>query len=402
MSMDVAFPGMRASVTPALRRFFYDATSMRVFRPRSLGFFAVVLAAQAATAEPRVERAHFGKLSDGTPVERFTLANSGGMEIGVITFGGVITSIRVPDRSGQLDAVVLGYRTLEEYVADTAHFGALTGRYANRIAGARFTLDGRTYALPANHRGHTLHGGFKGFDKAVWNAEPFEHPGAAGVVLTHTSADGDQGFPGTLRLRVTYTLDDANTLSLDYSATTDRPTVLNLTHHEYFNLAGPGSGDVLGHVLTIRADRYTPVDATLIPLGELASVAGTPFDFRAPTTIGARIDSSHPQVRIASGYDHNFVLTRGDGSLVRAAHVVEPQSGRVLDVYTTEPGLQFYVVGSRDAFCLETQHFPDSPNKPQFPTTTLRPGEMFRSRTVYAFSTAQPSRLLDRGYVPRR
>jgi aldose 1-epimerase len=380
------------SVTPALRRFFYDATSMRAFRPRSLSLLAIVLGVHAAEAGPRVERARFGDLSDGTPVEQFTLTNSAGMEVGVITFGGVITSIRVPDRAGQLDDVVLGYRTLEEYVADPAHVGALTGRFANRIAGARFTLDGRTYALGANHRGHTLHGGFKGFNKAVWRAEPFERESAAGVVLTHTSPDGDEGFPGTLRLRVTYTLDDANTLSFDYSATTDRPTVVNLTHHEYFNLAGAGSGDILGHVLTIHADRYTPVDSTIVPVGELASVAGTPFDFRVPTRIGARIGSPHPQVKLASGYDHNFVLNRGAGALVRAAHVVEPKSGRVLDVYTTEPGLQFYVVGSRDAFCLETQHFPDSPNKPQFPTTTLRPGETFRSRTSYVFSTAHASR----------
>ncbi len=359
---------------------------MPAFRPRSLSLLAVVLAVHAAAAEPRVERAHFGNLSDGRPVERFTLTNSGGMEVGVITFGGVITSIRVPDGAGQVDDVVLGYRTLEEYVADPAHFGALTGRFANRIAGARFTLDGRIYTLTANHGRHTLHGGSKGFDKALWKAEPFEHRGAAGVVLTHTSPDGDEGFPGTLRVRVEYTLDDANTLSFDYSATTDRPTVVNLTHHEYFNLAGAGSGDVLDHVLTIQADRYTPVDSTLIPLGELASVAGTPFDFRAPTAIGARIDSTHPQVKLASGYDHNFVLNRDAGGLVRAAHVVEPESGRVLDVYTTEPGLQLYVVGSRDAFCLETQHFPDSPNKPRFPSTTLRPGETFRSRTVYAFA----------------
>jgi aldose 1-epimerase len=360
---------------------------MRANRLRPLSLLTLVIAVHVAEAEPRVARAHFGNLADGRAVERFTLTNTAGMEVGVIAYGGVITSIRVPDRAGQLEQVVLGYRSLEEYVADPAHVGALTGRFANRIGGARFSLDGRTYALPANHGGHTLHGGFRGFNKVLWNVEPFQRDGAAGVVLTHTSPDGDQGFPGTLRLRVTYTLDDANALSFDYSATTDQPTVLNLTHHEYFNLAGAGSGDILGHLLTIHADRYTPVDSTLIPLGELASVAGTPFDFRTPTAIGARIGASHPQVKLASGYDHNFVLNRRDQGLVRAAHVVEPKSGRVLDIYTSEPGLQFYVVGSRDAFCLETQHFPDSPNKPQFPTTALRPGETFRSSTMYAFGT---------------
>jgi aldose 1-epimerase len=389
MSIDVAFPAMRAFWFPHPAGVFSMMPQpMRAIRLRAVSLLALLTAVHAADAQPRVARAHFGALSDGSPVERFTLTNSAGLEVGVITFGGVITAIRVPDRAGQADDIVLGYRSLEEYVADPAHFGALTGRYANRIGGARFTLDGRTYALPANHGGHTLHGGFKGFDKALWRAEPFERGDAAGVVLTHVSPDGDQGFPGTLRLRVTYTLDDANALSFDYSATTDQPTVLSLTHHEYFNLAGVGSGDVLGHLLTIHADRYTPVDSTLIPLGELATVAGTPFDFRAPTAIGAHIGADHPQLKLASGYDHNFVLNRPDAGLVRAAHVVEPKSGRVLDIYTTEPGLQFYVVGSRDAFCLETQHFPDSPNKPEFPTTTLRPGETFRSRTVYAFSTA--------------
>ncbi len=358
-------------------------------------------AAPAAFAKPTVARDPFGTQPDGTRVERYTLTNAAGMQVQLINYGGIITAIRVPDRKGALADVVLGYDTLEGYLQNPAYLGALVGRYANRIGKARFTLDGKTYTLAANNDGNTLHGGLEGFDKAVWHAESFEKPNAVGVILTHTSPDGDEGFPGALSMRVTYTLTNANEISLDYSATTDKLTVVNLTHHDYFNLAGEGSGNVLGHLLMIDAERYTPVDSTMIPTGQLASVAGTPMDFRKLTPVGARIDADNEQLRLGAGYDHNFVIDhKGHGDLTLAARVEEPRSGRVLEVRTTEPGVQLYTANhldaigksghayhARDAFCLETQHYPDSPNKPAFPTTTLRPGQTFHSRTVYAFST---------------
>lgn len=352
-------------------------------------------------ARASVARTNFGKLPDGTAVELFTLTNAHGMEVRVTNYGGIITSINVPDRNGTLADVTLGYDSLDGYLKSSPYFGAIVGRYANRIGKAQFTLDGRTYKLAANNGPNTLHGGIRGFDKAVWQAEVFERAGESGIVFTHTSPDGDEGFPGTLTTRVTYTLTDRNELAFDFHATTDKPTVLNLTQHAYFNLAGEGNGDVLGHELTINADRYTPVDATLIPLGELASLAGTPLDFRTQTAVGARIDNEHPQLKLGNGYDHNYVINRQADELVLAARVVEPGSGRVLEVHTTEPGVQLYtgnfldgtIVGKsgqpyvrRGGLCLETQHFPDSPNKPAFPTTTLRPSEEYKSRTVYAFS----------------
>lgn len=350
-------------------------------------------------ARVAVSRAPYGTLPDGTAVEEFTLSNAAGDSVRVITYGGIVTSINVRDRNGVRGDVVLGHDTLEDYLADRAYFGAIVGRYANRIGGARFMLDGVPYTLAANNGTHSLHGGRKGFDKVVWDAEPIESDDSAGVRLTHTSPDGDEGYPGTLSVAVTYTFSDRGELAIDYEATTDAPTVVNLTNHSYFNLAGEGSGDVLGHVLTLNAARYTPVDDGLIPTGTLASVAGTPLDFRAPTAIGARIRD--PEIlALAKGYDHNFVIDRGGAGLVKAAEVFEPQSGRVLEVLTTEPGVQLYTANHQDgnvgksghvydqysAFCLETQHFPDSPNKPEFPATTLRPGETYRSRTVYAFS----------------
>jgi aldose 1-epimerase len=349
-----------------------------------------------------VTHAPFGKLPDGTEVELYTLTNAGGIEIRATNYGGIITSIRVPDRSGQFADVALGFNSLEGYFDNSPHFGSLIGRFANRIGKAQFRLDGQTFKLAANDGPNTLHGGIKGFDKFVWQAEPFEKEGEAGIVLTRTSPDGEEGFPGNLSVRVTYTLTDHNELAVDYQATTDKPTVINLTQHSYFNLAGEGSGDVLSHELTINADRYTPVDATLIPTGELASVAGTPLDFRGKTAIGARIDSDHPQIKLGHGYDHNYVLNKQDGELSFAARVEDPKSGRVLEVRTTEPGIQLYSANfldgtmrgksgrpyeRRGAFCLETQHFPDSPNKAGFPTTVLRPGQEFHSKTVYSFST---------------
>ena len=359
---------------------------------------AATVAAPPSAAKSGVTRAAFGSLPDGTAVEAFTLANATGASVTVLDYGGIVTSIRVPDRAGKLDDVVLGYDTIDGYLADGSHYGAIVGRYANRIGGAQFSLDGQTYVLAANNGPNSLHGGVKGFGRAVWHGEPFERAGAVGVVLTHESPDGDEGFPGTLSVTVTYTFDDRNALSIDYAAVTDKPTVVNLTNHSYFNLGGDGSGDVLGHTLTINAERFTPVDDTLIPLGALASVAGTPLDFRAATSIGARI--ADPRLKPAKGYDHNYVIDRAGPGEVLAARVEDPKSGRVLEVRTTEPGVQLYTANHLDgsrraraghfygrygAFCLETQHFPDSPNKPAFPTTTLRPGESFASRTVYAF-----------------
>ena len=356
----------------------------------------------AAAKHAAVARAPFGTLPDGTAVELFTLKNAGGMEVRVTNYGGIVTAIRTPDRQGNLGDVALGYDALDGYLKSSPYFGAIVGRYGNRIGKAQFSLDGRTYKLAANDGPNTLHGGLKGFDKAVWQAEPFKKEGEAGLVLTHSSPAGEEGFPGTLSMRVTYTLTDHNDLAIDYLATTDQPTVLNLTSHSYFNLAGEGSGDVLGHMLTINADRYTPVDATLIPTGELANVAGTPFDFRVRTAIGSRIDADSPQIKLGHGYDHNYVLNKQDGDLALAARVEEPTTGRVMEVRTTEPGMQFYSANGLDgtitgksgrpyqrrgAFCLETQHFPDSPNKPGFPTTVLRPGQEFHSKTIYTFGT---------------
>jgi aldose 1-epimerase len=306
----------------------------------------------------------------------------------------------VADRDGQLDDVVLGYPTLDGYLEASPYFGSIVGRYGNRIAGGRFTLDGKTYRLATNDGPNHLHGGLRGFDKVVWDAEPSETDSTATVALTYTSPAGEEGYPGTLRARVAYTLTASSELLVEYQATTDAPTPVNLTQHSYFNLAGAGRGDILGHELTIAADRYTPVDATLIPTGELAPVAGTPFDFRTPNPIGARIAQDDEQLRRGRGYDHNFVLTREGTGLASAARVVDRTTGRTLEISTTEPGIQFYsgnfldgtitgkdgrVYGHRAGFCLETQHFPDSPNQPTFPSTILGPGEEYRSTTVFAF-----------------
>ena len=353
-----------------------------------------------STTAPRVTKAPFGRLPDGTDVDGYTIHNSRGTTMHVITYGGIITSLRTADRAGTVDDIVLGFDSLAGYLKDSPYFGAIVGRYANRIAKGRFTLDGKTYQLPVNNGPNSLHGGTRGLDKVIWTAQQFEHPHSAGVVLTHVSPDGDQGYPGRLSLRVTYTLDDENRLTVDYHATTDKATPINISQHSYFNLTGGAKRDILAHVLQLDASRYTPVDSTLIPTGELPSVAGTPFDFRKPTAIGARIAEPNEQLKIAGGYDHNFVLDRKGAGQARAAHVVEPTSGRTLDVTTDQPGVQFYsgnfldgtitgkggrVYGHRFGFCLETQHFPDSPNHPSFPSTILHPGKPFNSRTVFTF-----------------
>jgi aldose 1-epimerase len=362
------------------------------------------------TAKRDVTRAPFGKLKDGSAVEIFTLTNGKGMEVRAITYGGIIQSLKVPDKAGRSGDVVLGFDSIDGYQTDHPFFGAIIGRYGNRIGKAQFTLDGQTYKLAANNGPNHLHGGVKGFDKVLWAGEIVESERGPAVAFSRTSPDGEEGYPGNLKVRVTYTLTDKNELIVDYEATTDKATPVNLTQHSYFNLAGEGSGTVLDHELMIFADRFTPVDDTLIPTGELAPVEGTPFDFRrlagrgasrSPGRIGARINQDHPQLKNGKGYDHNWVLNRQGSGLQLAARVREPQSGRMLTITTMEPGLQFYagnfldgtikgkqghVYGHRTGFCLETQHFPDSPNQPSFPSTILQPGRQYRTSTVFTFS----------------
>ncbi len=327
-----------------------------------------------------------------------SLTNANGMQVRILAYGAVVQSLTAPDRHGDYADVVLGYDSVDAYAGGQAYLGAIVGRYANRIGGARFELDGNRYSLPANDGPNTLHGGFRGFDKVVWTMKP--DPAGRSVRLTYVSPEGEQGFPGDVTIRVTYTLTDEDELRIDYDATTDRATPLNLSNHAYFNLAGHGAGDILGHELELLADAYTPVDSKLIPTGELRDVTGTPFDFRTPTAIGARVDDADQQLAFGHGYDHNFVLRKSGGGVELAARVFEPGSGRVLEVLTTEPGVQFYTgnhlhglpgkhgarYGRRGGFCLETQHFPDSPNRPGFPDTILRPGETYASTTVYRFA----------------
>jgi len=346
----------------------------------------------------------FGKLPDGREAQLHTLQNARGVRVDISDYGGTIARVLAPDRHGEFADITLGFDRIEDYVAHSPFFGCLVGRVANRIAGGRFSLDGQTYQLEKNNAPNGiachLHGGRIGFDKALWRAKPFSHEGSPALQLQYRSMDGEEGYPGNLDVTVTYTLSADNSLRIEYVATTDRPTPVNLSNHAYFNLAGEGSGDVLGHVLTINAHHYTPVHAGLIPLGSIDPVAGTPFDFSAPNKIGQCIGLPNEQLRFAGGYDHNFVLNRKDDSLCFAAAVLEPLSGRTLEVHTTEPGVQFYsgnfltgafagkkghVYQRRAGFCLETQHFPDSPNQPSFPSTILRPGKTLRSTTIYRF-----------------
>jgi aldose 1-epimerase len=357
-------------------------------RPSYTTLYAAVFAAVTVTRLP------FGVMPDGATVNLFTLKNSHGVEVSAIAYGATIVSIRTPDRQGRFADVVLGFDGFDAYLTKGRYFGTVVGRYGNRIAGGRFILDGAPIQLTVNSGTNHLHGGTRGFDKVVWNAEPFDREGDAGVVFTYTSPDGEEGYPGTLKATVTYTLTSRDELILDYHATSDKATPVNLTNHAYFNLAGRNHGDVLQHLLTLDADHYTPVDAALIPTGEIAAVQGTPFDFRKPTTIGARIDGDHEQLRRGGGYDHNFVLNGGP-ALRKIAFVEEPSTGRTLEVATTEPGVQFYSGNNLDAarngfarragFCLETQHYPDSPNHANFPSTILRRGETYRSKTVFTF-----------------
>lgn len=341
-----------------------------------------------------IEKQDFGKTPDGESVDLYTLTNANGLKTQIMTYGGIVTTLHVPDRDGNLGDIVLGYDTLDEYIKDNPYFGALIGRCGNRIGKGKFTLNGVEYTLATNNDENHLHGGIKGFDKVVWDAEQMETDEGPALKLTYLSKDGEEGYPGNLNCTVIYTLTDNNELKVSYEAETDKDTVVNLTHHSYFNLAGHGSGDILGHELMLNADNYTPVDEGLIPTGEIRPVKDTPMDFTKPTAVGARID------QVKGGYDHNFVLNSCDGSLALAASVYEPKTGRVMEISTTEPGIQFYsgnfldgsvkgkgaVYNKHNAFCLETQHFPDAPNKPDFPSIVLKPGEKYTHLTVHKFS----------------
>jgi aldose 1-epimerase len=364
-----------------------------------IGAAALTGCASASRSHEQVTRQPFGKTKEGVEVSLFTLRNAHGAEARISNYGGIVVSMKVPDRNGKLGDVVLGYDTLDGYLKETPYFGALIGRYGNRIARGRFTLDGQVYTLATNNYPNALHGGVKGFDKVVWQPTIVASPDGPSLKLTYVSKDGEEGYPGNLSVTVVYTLLEDDALRVDYTATTDKETVVNLTQHSYFNLAG--KGDILGHVVMMPAEKFTPVDSTLIPTGELRPVAGTPFDFRTPTAIGARINQDDEQLKFGKGYDHNWVFNKQTGELTQMARVYEPTTGRVLEVYSTEPGLQFYsgnfldgtitgkggwVYQFRNAFCMEPQHFPDSPNKPEFPTVVLKPGQTYKNLIIYKFS----------------
>ncbi|MCL4788789.1 MAG: galactose mutarotase [Verrucomicrobia bacterium] len=346
-----------------------------------------------------ITKSPFGKTPDGTPVDLYTLRNANGVEARICTYGGIVVSLKTPDRNGKSGDIVLGYDELDSYVRNNPFFGCFVGRYGNRIAGGQFTLDGRTYTLAKNNGPNHLHGGLKGFDKAVWSARTISTPQGPALEMRYLSKDGEEGYPGNLNVVAVYRLTEDNGLRLDYAATTDKPTVVNLTQHSYYNLAG--KGDVLDHEVMIAADRFTAVDATLIPTGELRPVKGTPLDFTTPTRIGLRINADDEQIRLGNGYDHNFVLNKPAGQLGLAARVYEPTTGRVMEVLTTAPGMQLYtgnfldgtitgkggwVYQQRHGFCMEAQHFPDSPNQPAFPSTVLRPGQTYQNTIIYRFS----------------
>jgi aldose 1-epimerase len=347
---------------------------------------------------PSISQTLFGKTPDGQAADLYTLRNRHGLEARITNYGGILVSLKTPDKSGNFDDVVLGFDDLDHYVNDTSHFGGIIGRYGNRIANGKFSLNGHTYKLAANNGDNNLHGGLKGFDKAVWTAETLETPNGPALQLGYLSKDGEEGFPGNLSVTAIYTVTNDNALQLDFTATTDRHTICNLTQHSYFNLRG--RGDVLDYIVQINADKFTPANAKLIPTGELRAVAGTPFDFRKPTAIGERIGSDHEQLKIASGYDQNWVLNKLNGELALAARVSDQTSGRTLELFTTQPGMQFYTANflngaigkngqalrKRHAFCMEPQHFPDSPNHPHFPSVELKPGEVYRNTIVYKFS----------------
>ena len=349
----------------------------------------------------KIKKQVFGTLADGTSIDLCTLVNEQGMKATITNYGGIIVSLTAPDRDGNMEDVVLGFDSLPEYAEHNPFFGCLVGRFGNRIAQAKFTLDAVEVVLAQNNGQNHLHGGLKGFDKKVWQAKAFESADGPALKLAYTSPDGQEGYPGNLSVKVVYTLSDDNAFKIDYKATTDKTTVVNLTNHSYFNLSAGAADDILGHEMTINADLFTPVDGTLIPTGELRSVGGTPLDFRQSTPIGARIEADDEQLAYGGGYDHNWIVNGESGELRLAARVYEPISGRVMEVHTTEPAIQFYAGNMmppsmpgkggrtyirRGGLCLETQHYPDSPNKPEFPSTTLKPGETYRTTTVYTLS----------------
>ena len=379
-------------------------------KPASRSFAMAAVAAasfgMAAASTLTIEKSPFGTV-EGKTVNIYTLRNAHGIEMKVTNYGGIVTSLVVPDRKGVPGDIVLGFNTIdgytsEGYVKGCPYFGALIGRYGNRIGGAKFTLNGKEYLLAKNNGPNNLHGGVRGFDKQIWNAKEVKEKNAVGIELTYVSKAGEEGFPGNLTARVTYWLTDKDEFRIDYSATTDTATVCNLTHHSYFNLGGEGSGDILGTSVTLHAAKFTPVDSTLITTGEMKNVAGTPFDFRKPTLIGAHVNDDDEQLKYGKGYDHNWVIDRKGAGLVLTATAYDSVSGRAMDVLTTEPGIQMYVgnfldgtlIGKsgkpythRSGFCLETQHYPDSPNKADWPSVDLKPGQMYKTTTVYKFYT---------------
>jgi len=382
-------------------------TSILLFTSAACALCLAGCAMPHGSANGQVSKTPFGT-ADGQAVELYTLRNSKGAEADIMTYGGIVEKLKMPDRNGNIADIVLGFDSLDGYTSDAylkscPYFGALIGRYGNRIGGAKFTLDGNTYTLAPNNNGNTLHGGIKGFDKVVWKAVKADvGPQGPYVELSYLSKDGEEGFPGNLQVTARYTLTEDNALKLEYKATTDKDTVVNLTHHSYFNLKGQGNGDILDHQVYINADKTTPTDKDLIPTGAFADVTGTPFDFRKPTAIGARINDPDTVLQYGPGYDHNWVLNKPLGKFGLAARVTEPTTGRVMEVWTDQPGLQFYagnfldgtitgkdgkVYQRRYAFCMEPQHYPDSPNKPQFPTTELKPGQTYHNTIVYKFST---------------
>ncbi len=351
-------------------------------------------------SKARIEKRVFGKLPQGTTVDLYTLTNKNGLQAQITNYGGIVVTLKTPDARGRMADIVLGYDDLRGYVNDTSYFGALIGRFANRIAGGKFSLQGVEYQLARNNGVNHLHGGTRGFNKVVWQARAMTRADGVALRLSYVSEDGEEGYPATLAAMATYILTDTDELRVEYAATTDRETIVNLTHHSYFNLAGAGAGSILGHQVWINADRFTPVDETLIPTGELKAVKGTSFDFTRALSIGSRIEHADEQLHLGNGYDHNYVLNKEVRELTLAAEVYEPVSGRAVQVWTTEPGMQLYtgnflnnvrgkggkIYNKRDGFCLETQHFPDSPNKPAFPSTALQPNERYTQTTIYKFT----------------